>query len=90
MFVDADSCDISSAGHNLKRAFQKSLLLHAVIYFMLFVFSAHLFLGATNMRESFLPPQPSHGALHAAPILTNDLCTSAVTSTQSSLGGRPH
>ena len=41
-----------AAGHNLKRAFQKSLLLHAVIYFMLFVSSAHLFLGATNMRES--------------------------------------
>jgi hypothetical protein len=39
------------AGHNLKRAFQKSLLLHAVIYFMLFIFSAHLWLGANNMRE---------------------------------------
>ena len=39
------------AGHNLKRAFQKSLLLHAVIYFMLFIFSAHLLLGANNMRE---------------------------------------
>ena len=41
----------SCAGHNLKRAFQKSLLLHAVIYFMLFIFSAHLWLGANNMRE---------------------------------------
>ena len=40
------------AGHNLKRAFQKSLLLHAVIYFMLFIFSAHLLLGANNMRKS--------------------------------------
>ncbi len=46
------------AGHNLKRAFQKSFLLHAFIYFALFIFSAHLFLGANNMRES-LPPQHS-------------------------------
>ena len=43
--------DCPCAGHNLKRAFQKSLLLHAVIYFMLFIFSAHLLLGANNMRK---------------------------------------
>ena len=49
------------AGHNLKRAFQKSLLLHAVIFFMLFVSSAHLWLGASNMREcsSHLAHDPS-------------------------------
>ena len=39
----------------MKRAFQKSLLLHAVIYFMLFIFSAHLLFGANNMRK----PLPS-------------------------------
>lgn len=48
------------AGHNLKRAFQKSFLLHAVIYFLLFIFSAHLFLGANNMRESYQPLAAQH------------------------------
>ncbi len=61
------------AGHNLKRAFQKSFLLHAFIYFALFIFSAHLFLGANNMRESLQPPVPQC-KLHAAPCVTNGIC----------------
>lgn len=54
--------DCPCAGHNLKRAFQKSLLLHAVIYFMLFIFSAHLLLGANNMRKPL--PETLHADAH--------------------------
>ena len=54
--------DCPCAGHNLKRAFQKSLLLHAIIYFMLFIFSAHLLLGANNMREPL--PESLLAAVH--------------------------
>lgn len=39
----------------MKRAFKSSLLLHAAIYFVLFIFSSYLYLGASNAELTLCP-----------------------------------
>ncbi|EIE20446.1 hypothetical protein COCSUDRAFT_54324 [Coccomyxa subellipsoidea C-169] len=52
------TCPCFAWGHNLKRAFKSSLLLHATIYFVLFVFASHLYLGANQAEMMLCPDGP--------------------------------
>lgn len=44
--------------HNVKRALKGSLLLHATIYFMLFVFAYYLYIGALEAEMAACPNGP--------------------------------